>query len=245
MKEWLLQKFDAWALKTGRKYAMVDMFGVVSAYRYYIFYVEKHFDTSWKAKYLPNLFIHQFTGHDYPNGESQMGDANESHFHPWGTFSVILTGGYTEEIDHGKAVKDLYAPAVSLRSWNQSHKIVKMLPNTWTLFFHGMRRGNWAFSPKKHDMVCDNCVKYNNGICANASRERVEFKPWMGIPDSSKEREGWKELVWMKCDADYDKLIETRKRAMARKGIKRPETKEEWHTMFFDESVRMRIADKM
>lgn len=245
MQEWLFQKFDAWAVRTGRKYAMVDMFGVINGFRYYIFYVEKHFDTSWKAKYLPNLFVHKFTGNDYPNGESQMEEVNEAHYHPWATFSVVMTGGYTEEVNPGNKIKDLYAPAVSLRWADQSHKIIKMLPDTWTLFFHGIRRGSWAFAPKKHKTVCESCMKHNNGVCANAGTERIEFKPWMSIPDSSKEREGWKETVWLKCDEDFDKLIETRKRALARKGIQRPNTKDEWHAMFLTETIKMRIAEKL
>jgi hypothetical protein len=246
MTKWMFQKFDAWAIRTGRKFAMVDMFGVVNLYRYYIFYVEKHVDTGWKAKYLPNLYIHHFTGNDFPGGKSQMEDVNESHYHPWGTFSLILTGGYTEEIDHGKDTKELYAPAVSLRWWDQSHRIIALLPDTWTLFFHGIRRASWSLAPVEHKVVCEHCVKYNNGVCANKGKEsRIDFAPWMVLPNSSKEREGWKETVWLKCDDDFDKLITTRKRALERKGVKRPENKEQWNAIFLTDTINMRIDGKM
>lgn len=241
MKNWFFNKFDAWATRTGRKFAYVDIFGQITGYRYYIFYVEDHFDTSWKAKYLPNLFVQNFTGLDFPNGVSQMDGVEDPHFHPWSTLSVIIKGGYSEEFNHGKSSADHKAPAIEFRAWNTSHRITKMTPNTWTLFFHWIRRGNWAFDIRPHKIVCDVCKKENNGICANKKFVgRRDFVQEWTLPKRSIDHKGWRKMTWLKCDENFDNLILERQKVVKKLDVQPPNNSKEWKAMFGDDVVRMR-----
>lgn len=246
MRKWLFKKFDSWAIRTERKFAYVDVFGQVLGYRYYIFYVEDHFDTSWKAKHLPNLFVQNFTGLDFPNGVSQMENAEDPHFHPWSTLSIILKGGYSEEFNHGESRADHKAPAIEVRAWNTSHRVTKMTPNTWTLFFHWIRRGNWAFDIRPHKVVCDLCAKENNGVCVNEKfAGRRDFVQEWVLPKRSLDHKGWKNPTWLKCDDDFDGLISERQRVVQKLEVRPPQSPEEWKTMFGDRVFNLRVHGQL
>lgn len=212
----LYETFDRVMAKLGRKYALTDMFGNVSVYRYYIFFVEKNAPVSWKEKFLPNLLIHHFLGDD-PNDDKADNPIGEtSHVHPWPNLSFILKGGYTEELNY-KTIKENNQFSFSLRAWNDSHRFISMKPNTWTLFFHGMRRGFWAFDLRVHDTICNYCQQNNGNVCANTDKgQYLNFPKSREIHLSSKESKGWRETRWIKCDADFDSIITERKTAIQR-----------------------------
>lgn len=217
----LLKLFDWTMQKLGRKYAFVDAFGNIAFYRYYVFFLEKHVAESWKEKYLPNLFVHHFVGED----SQQWVDGETAHTHPWNTVSFVVKGGYTEEENYNKSYKTTVAPAVVFRRWEVSHRFTQMTQNTWTLFFHGIRKGKWSFDLRTHEVICPTCQKYNGGVCVNTGREGLaEFTFGKEIKQTSAESKKWREMTWIKCDSGFEQLISSRQNTVAKSGLEIPGT---------------------
>lgn len=227
----LFKIFDYAMQKLGKKYAFVDVYGEVAMYRYYVFFMENKTAKTWKDKYLPNLFVHNFIGEE----TTQWIDNENFHTHPWNSLSVVIKGGYVEEEAHSGVAKSITAPAIVPRSWKTSHRFIAMTPNTWTLWFHGIRKqtGKWAFDIKTHNVVCPACVKYNNGVCMNVSglKEFTDPKP------ASAQNYKWREPTWMKCDAELENVIAERKKILARAKIQTPVTFNDRY-----ESTKMALA---
>lgn len=211
----LYRAFDWLMTKLGHKYAFVDIYGNIVGYRYYPFFVERNRPVTWKERYLPNLFIHQTLKIDSDQQEeSLVGEV--AHTHPWSTLSVVIKGGYVEELNY-KETKTLNAPAMLYRNWDTSHRILSAKPNTWSLFFHGIRRGMWAFDLQVHETPCVWCQKNNGNVCFNADKGRfMEFPKHREIKDTSLESKGWRETSWIKCDKDFEQLIQDRRESIAR-----------------------------
>jgi hypothetical protein len=206
----LFAMFDYVMQKLNRKYAFVDVYGTVLFYRYYVFFMENKTAKTWKDKYLPNMFVHHFIGAE----NKQWIDNEVAHTHPWNSVSIVIKGGYIEEEDYNKTAKEITAPAIVLRSWKTSHRFREMTPDTWTLWFHGIRKktGKWAFDIQPHDVVCPACVKYNNGVCMNV----MEKKEFTDPKPKSTQNYKWREPTWMKCDAELENVIAERKKVLAR-----------------------------
>lgn len=216
----MLLKFLDWVfVKLGRKYALVDVYGRVIWHRYYVFFVEKHIADNWKERYLPNLFVHHFIGAD----NNQWVDGDECHTHPWNTVSLVLRGGYLEDIEYGLASKRTTAPGITCTSHKSSHRFLEMTPGTVSLFFHGIRKSIWAFDLRKCKVVCDSCNKHNGGKCVNTPGLE-EFNAGMEIKPTSKAHKGWRHTTWIKCDADFDAVIKQRQESAQRKGVEVPLT---------------------
>lgn len=246
IKQWLYKKFDDWAIRHNRKYALVNTLGEIFVYRYYVFYLEDHFDTSWKAKYLPNLMIHHYVVDNSLNGSEILKDIEEPHFHPWNTLSIILKGGFREEYNLGESYKDYTAPAITARSWKTSHLITNVKKDTWSLFFHGIRKSNWALHVKPHKEICDFCTKHNNGICANVNNpERKEFVKGLGIPSCNNEVNHWKYTVWIKYDDSINDLIAKRKSSFEKLKQIKQRTDEEWNSMAKNYLTKLRVQNKL
>ena len=214
----LYKTFDWLMTKLGHKYALTDIFGNVSVYRYYIFFVEKNAPVTWKEKYLPNLMVHNFLGEETTEkkevGDNPIGET--SHIHPWSTLTFILKGGYSEELNYNQE-RDNKRFSFAYRNWSDSHRFIDIRPNTWTLFFHGIRRGMWAFDLRVHDTICTYCQTNNDNVCANTGKGKsLNFPEAREIHLTSKESKGWRETRWIKCDQDFDALITERKAAIAR-----------------------------
>lgn len=70
------------------------------------------------------------------------------HDHPWNAVSVILVGGYVEEVltvengRHIKTIQSLTAPAINFITGARKHRIARVTPDTWTLMLVGPRHGN-------------------------------------------------------------------------------------------------------
>lgn len=246
IRQWLFKKFDDWAIRHGRKYALVNTLGEIFVYRYYVFFLENHFDNDWKARYLPNLLIHHFVVEDALDSSAILKDIEEPHFHPWNTLSVILTGGYREEYNHGESFKDFNAPAITARSWKTSHLITNVKKDTWSLFFHGLRKSYWALHVKPHKVICDFCTKHNGGVCANENKpERKEFVEELTLPKCNSDRKNWKHSVWIKCDEKLAELIAERKTSILKLKRIKPRTNKEWNASAINFVTKMRVDGKL
>lgn len=83
---------------------------------------------------IENVYVHRFGA----------GDANETlHDHPWWNASLIVSGGYTEQLDYRSV--DRVAGDVVIRSADDRHAIREVLPNTITLFGTGVKTREWGF----------------------------------------------------------------------------------------------------
>lgn len=89
------------------------------------------------------------------------------HDHPWTALSIILTGGYTEQVaslvTSGRAPArstlltrqhDRLAPTINLIGASRMHRIMSVKPDTWTLMIVGPRHGKgWFFYSQTPDGV--------------------------------------------------------------------------------------------
>ena len=98
-----------------------------------------------------NVFLHHIKGHD---------QGRDLHDHPWNFWTVVLRGGYVEEVPRrsgvgviGRAVIRWNGPqwrGLIPRPWRhrhaeQLHRITHASPHTWTLVVTGRRRRVWGF----------------------------------------------------------------------------------------------------
>ncbi len=87
------------------------------------------------------LYLHKYAGAD---GDRWL------HDHPFSALSLILSGGYDEEI-----LTEWSWPGARTRyrtrrwiNWipaNRFHRIAHVRPDTWTLFLHAPHRKGWGF----------------------------------------------------------------------------------------------------
>ena len=83
------------------------------------------------------------------------------HSHPWAFASVVLRGGYREEVCWNSASGEynLSRPATQrplrprIMRRDVIHRIVSVKPNTWTLVLVGRRRDDWGFYVPGRGMV--------------------------------------------------------------------------------------------
>lgn len=236
-------KIFEWALKylenKGRKYAFVDMYGDIRFYRYYVFYVEKNTDDSWKARWFPNLFVHYFPGE--PGDEGPDGD--QPHFHPWNTLSIILKGGYTATLN---SLKDRTSKAlgISYMSYKDSHNITKMTAGTWTLFFHGIRKQNWLVDVRTCENVCQSCMTLNEGSCMKTQRVRPMAED-TELAMSAKEAKGWRKAKWINVDENFDTLIAERKKTLRSLKVPTPPNSSAKFLILKEETIKERRAAKL
>ncbi len=183
--------------KLGRKKVLVNFAGEIIANRWYVFYLEEDEDPRWIAK-LPNLYIHQNVKTDTPDGP-------DSHHHAWNTWSLILNGSYTEEVN-GKTRYNWRWSIAKLKV-TDFHRIVCCAPNTWTAFFHGFRIGKWGFKAKACATLCETCgVKY--GACVNTLTETPYDVHFGG-------KGAWRAVRWFASNfPDLAAKIERRRRAI-------------------------------
>lgn len=200
--------------KCGRKYAIVDFYGKVIQWRYYIFYTESHVDNRWIAR-LPNLFLHIYPGEKSGSGISP--DGANAHSHPYNTWGWIMRGSYTEVINE-ETVRETGRFGVAHMSHKNTHRIVKVTPGTISLFFHGFRVSKWLIYIAACEKVCGQCQATNGGVCHKTS----DIKPIdNAIEDTRRDLggKGWRTIKFIKVDADFESKITKRKKAVARMGL--------------------------
>tara|TARA_R110000737_G_scaffold300777_2_gene307679 strand:- start:192 stop:911 length:720 start_codon:yes stop_codon:yes gene_type:complete len=200
--------------KCGRKWAIVDFFGKVIQWRYYIFYTESHVDNRWIAR-LPNLFLHIYPGEKSGAGISP--DGANAHSHPYNTWGWIIKGGYSESINE-QLVRHTGRFGVAYMSHHDTHRIVTVQPGTVSLFFHGFRVSKWLMHSEPCKSVCSQCQATNNGVC----HKTREIKPLdNAIEDTQRDLGGksWRTIKFVRVDADFESKVANRKEAVAKMNL--------------------------
>jgi hypothetical protein len=200
--------------KFGRKKVLVDFFGNVMMERYFVFYNEEPSNDKRLIAKFPNLYIHTFKRLENPDGAMD-------HTHPWNFYSYIISGGYTEFYNG----KEFYRKKGSFRKQkhDEVHQLIKVDPDTYTVFIHGFRKGPWLFKPRKCETICETC-KNNFGKCylENKQFEYDEFVTQFDMRDAQ-----WRAPMWMKWTPELEKKLERRRKAIKKIAMVRPTTPEE------------------
>lgn len=192
--------------KMGRKYALVDFYGDVQMYRYYVVFPESHQAKGWMS-WLPNVFIHEFVGE--PGGRGPDGES--PHAHPYNTLGVILRGGYTEVIDESVERVNTRFSTTYVRHTSY-HRIKAVIPNTLTVFFHGFRkRKDWLIDYKQCDTLCRHCSSLGITSCVK-SKGVAPFRPDFENDDLDSNAA----LTMMKVDGRFYEEIEKRRKKIRR-----------------------------
>jgi len=83
---------------------------------------------------VENVYVHKFGA----------GDANETlHDHPWWNVSLIVSGGYTEQLDDRLVERN--PGDVIIRQAADRHAIRLVKPDTVTIFGTGIKEREWGF----------------------------------------------------------------------------------------------------
>lgn len=131
----MIKWFLNWLENHNRCLVLRDKDGQVYLKRYYILFKEKTDQfVHDQSKHRFNIFIHQF----------HQSDADDLHDHPWWFVTLVLKGGYYEEVPNGLNHKTPFSIG-----WHKStdlHRVV--LPTQqpcWTLFLRGPTKRKWGF----------------------------------------------------------------------------------------------------
>jgi len=112
-------------------------------------YLERYHVASFFGR---SIWLHHFVRDD---------QERHVHDHPWPAVSVILTGGYREEVGEvaGDRMvmreREFSAPAINRIPATHRHRIAAVQPHTWTLMLVGKRtgRGWWFYNPAPNGTV--------------------------------------------------------------------------------------------
>ena len=105
-------------------------------------YLRRYF--IFRSKYF-NIYLHNIR---FPD------DDEFPHTHPWNFFSLMLNGGYLENVYYPEPIdgkvsveKTNIRKGISLEYREAAcvHKIIKVLPSTWTLVCTGKVQKDWGF----------------------------------------------------------------------------------------------------
>lgn len=217
---WLLEKL-------GRHEVLVDSLGKIYWHRYYLFYHDRMENPRW-IDYLPNAYIHVFEVRD-PDGEDE-------HSHPWDSLGIVLKGGYTESINH-KQIRTTAAFGVAYTRYTDSHRLLRVVPGTTTLFLHGWRKGMWKFFIKPHTKICDYCATERNGVCYK-KEETVGFTDYLtrgegGPNDYRRNRTG----TWTVFNAEFKEKWKRRVKAAKKLNLISP-TRDERKDFIRDRMIK-------
>lgn len=102
------------------------------------------------TKYLTRFIVYRCSrGLVYLHRIHNRDPDRHVHNHPWPAKCYVLWGGYTELVKHrfrGTYTKRTHrAGDVNKLQVNEYHRIVDVLPNTWTLVIGGPRFRRWGF----------------------------------------------------------------------------------------------------
>lgn len=66
------------------------------------------------------------------------------HDHPWNFISIVLSGGYSEQVEGGFVKRKLFS--IARRTAATAHRIARLFKvPTWTLVLVGRRKKSWGF----------------------------------------------------------------------------------------------------
>lgn len=132
-------------------------------------YLERYYVGKW---FGVTVYLHRFVGAD--------GDRHV-HDHPWHHSAAwVLAGGYVEErLQHFDLraggwvcrLRDIKRGRVNIIRGATFHRIVRVEPETWTLFMHGSRGKGWGFL--EHTNTADNI-----GVLYHQPYNTAAFKDW-------------------------------------------------------------------
>lgn len=82
------------------------------------------------------------------------------HDHPWSFASIILRGGYREQLKHdldqgGVWGKGRYRDVrwFNFKRAEGLHRITRLHGDVWSLVLHGPRRRTWGFAPSPNEWI--------------------------------------------------------------------------------------------
>lgn len=136
--------------------------------------------------YLDRYFVAYFLGITIYLHHFRDNDGDEAlHCHPWWAISLILVGGYIQEwtkrfcsrIGWKSHVSSHNAPSVNFIGPDTKHRILKIRPNTWTLFIIGPSFRGWFFY-KKYRVAGEK----NMRVMAYQPHELTDGKRWWEEP---------------------------------------------------------------
>lgn len=135
---WLLNFLE----KHDRCLTLRDKGGDIYLKRYYLYRKEKtnQFEEE-KTSYSFNVYLHQFF----------KSDMDDLHDHPWNFVSLVLKGGYFEELMDKNNPDDMhvtYTPPLhfNVKKAEDYHRVIVPDKPCWTLFFRGKTRRKWGFN---------------------------------------------------------------------------------------------------
>lgn len=111
-----------------------------------------------EVPYLERYYLGRFCGLTFYLHRFVDDDGDEAvHDHPWRACAWCLSGGYVEERVwyaghiHGPVCRRRRRHPGSIIALGRYsfHRIVRVNPETWTLFVHGRRRKIWGFVEKE------------------------------------------------------------------------------------------------
>ena len=205
----LYLKFLDFLERHGRKYALVDFYGDVLMYRYFILYVERQDDPRFVARF-PNVWTHIL-----PRDASGRGpDGISPHRHPWSAVGLILRGHYVELLNNTKERRTAVGQ-LAYTSYKDDHRVLTVGKDTLTIFFHGFRRATWTKVGYPCKTICSTCKSKNNGKCLSTLGEY----PLPPVdPDPGGRLGSARTVKWVKVTKDFNEQLQKRKAALSRRG---------------------------
>lgn len=102
------------------------------------------------------------------------------HDHPWDFRTIVLKGGYQEMVrkDGVEYTTTWWRWRRGFRPAEHTHRILSVLPNTWTLLLVRRARRTWGFWPSRWETLQEGRVW---------PTQRFYFVPWreyLGTPDA-------------------------------------------------------------
>lgn len=129
----ILDQIKAWA-STLPKREIIGEDGTLYLVRYR---VNGWMPGDGEAQPACNVYLHNILRHD-------LDDA--LHTHPWAWFqSTILHGGYAERRGPDSVLVRYHAGDTNCIEGDTAHRIVSVLPDTWTLVVTGPKDRSWGF----------------------------------------------------------------------------------------------------
>jgi hypothetical protein len=186
-----------WLMSIGRKSILVDGYGRIRMERYDLLWKEEESD----GRPWPNIWLHHMPGPESPDAK------DDPHKHPWSTITIILKGGYLEVVN--RAIRRLVTRCAIL-SYRSNHRIETVLPGTWTIFAHWVRRQPWTFHFEKCETLCQACSE-KGAQCFKASHPVMELGELFGM--------GGGALQWVRSTPEIERRLAAMRRALRIKGV--------------------------
>lgn len=204
MIKMLFFRFLQWLESKGRRHALVTFEGDIIAFKYCLLYNE----LAGRESGWPNIYIHQFMRVGGIDGDELI------HSHPHSTLSIILIGGYTEFVKKLGKTADRTPGSVIRMRYDEDHSIVKVIPDTFTLFMHWFEKKRWAIGLRPCENVCPRCADAF-GQCEKGINT-VDIKDILEYPDMAVK---WRGTRWVPVTPDFESKIRIRQEAVAKTGV--------------------------